>query len=345
MTDTTSRPVADMRAAVLHGPRDLRIERRAVPEPGAGEVLVRVRRVGVCGSDIHFFEDGRAGSCVVREPVVLGHEFGGVIAAVGPGVGDRVGERVSVEPGIQCGLCAACRRGAYNHCTGMRFLGAAPADGALQEFVVVPADHTFAVPETLSDEAAALVEPLSVAIWGVARARPRASDAILIIGAGSIGVLCALVADTTGPSSVVLVDPNEQRRERAAQLTGATAIPPGDVVALSRSFDVVLECSGSASGLASALASVREGGQVVIIGVGVDRLDVAMNVIQEGEVSLSGSHRYRDTWPEAISMITRGDLDPAQLVTAHFPLEQAAAAISDARTNPASLKVCIDVAL
>lgn len=142
----------------------------------------------------------------------------------------------------------------------------------------------------------------------------------------------------------MLVEPSVERREQAAQLTGATVVPPKDVAALRHTFDVVLECSGSASGLESALASVREGGRVMIIGVGVDRLDIPMNFIQEGEVSVSGSHRYRDTWPDAISMITRGDLDPAHLVTAHFPLEQAESAIVDAHTNPASLKVCIDVA-
>lgn len=245
MTDVKQTPTAaleaDMDAVVLHGPRDLRPERRRVPLPGPGEVLVRVHVVGVCGSDIHFFEEGRAGSSVVREPAVLGHEFGGTIAAAGPGVERAIGERVSVEPGIQCGRCDACLRGAYNHCTNMHFLGAAPTDGALQEYVVVPSDHAFSVPETLSDDAAALIEPLSVAIWGVSRARIEAGASVLIVGAGPIGVLCALVAAMYGPSVVVLSDPSEGRRRRAREITGATAVEPAGIDEMSRSFDVVLE--------------------------------------------------------------------------------------------------------
>lgn len=336
---------SDMRAMVLHGPGDFRMETRPVPTPAAGEVLIRVGLVGICGSDIHYFETGRSGSSVVQNPVVLGHEFGGSIAAVGEGVRRRIGERVSVEPGIQCGRCAECLRGSYNHCEHMRFLGAAPTDGAMQEYVVVPSDHAFAVPDEVSDEAAALIEPLSVALWGLSRAGLKAGESVLIVGAGPIGVLCALVASTKGADHIVILDPIAERRERATAITGfpARARTDGDPMHLER-FDVVLECSGSAPGLATATASVRRGGgRVVVVGVGVDRLEVPMQLIQEGEVTVTGSHRYRETWPDAIELIARGRIDVDALVTSHFALEQVQEAILSPQRTPGSLKVCIDV--
>ena len=232
-----------MQAMVLHAPGDFRMENRQVPQPAAGEVLVQVGLVGICGSDIHYFETGRSGSSVLRKPFVLGHEFGGRIAALGAGVSRSIGERVSVEPGIQCGRCDACRRGAYNHCVHMHFLGAAPTNGAMQEYVVVPSDHAFAIPDEVSDEAAALIEPLSVALWAIRRSGIRARESVLIVGAGPIGVLCALVAAAKKAGSVVISDPDERRRQRAADLTGATACSPADVDAgHSEHVDVVLEC-------------------------------------------------------------------------------------------------------
>ncbi len=333
-----------MRAMVLHGPGDFRMEIREVPTPGAGDVLVQVGMVGVCGSDIHYFETGRSGSSVVRNPVVLGHEFGGRIVGVGKGVSRRVGERVSVEPGIQCGRCEACRRGAYNHCEYMRFLGAAPTDGAMQEYVVVPSDHAFVVPDEVSDEAAALIEPLSVALWGLSRSRFTAGESVLIVGAGPIGVLCALVASAKAAERIVILDPNEERRTRATAITGAPAQAPSDAdpMHLER-FDVVLECSGSEPGLRTATASVRQGGRVVVVGVGVERLEVPMQLIQEGEVTVTGSHRYRDTWPAAIELIAQGHVNVDALVTSHFALEQVREAILAPRQTPGSLKVCVDV--
>lgn len=329
-----------MRVVVLHGPGDFRMETRTVPTPGAGDVLVRVGLVGVCGSDIHYFETGRSGSSIIRNPAVIGHEFGGLIAAVGPGVSRPVGERVSVEPGIQCGRCDACRRGAYNHCDFMRFLGAAPTDGAMQEYVVVPSDHAFAVPDEVSDEAAALIEPLSVALWGIRRSRLTAGESVLVVGAGPIGVLCALVASAQGADRIVILDPDEKRRSRAAAITGALAEADP---ASGGDFDVVLECSGSVPGLQTATSSVREGGRVVVIGVGVERLEVPMQLIQEGEVTVTGTHRYRDTWPAAIALIAGGQIDVDALVTSHFTLDQVREAILASRTVPGSLKVCIDV--
>lgn len=333
----------DMRAMVLHGPGDFRMETRQVPTPGAGDVLIQVGLVGICGSDIHYFQTGRSGSSVVRNPVVLGHEFGGRIVAVGEGVSRRIGERVSVEPGIQCRRCEACLRGTYNHCEHMRFLGAAPTDGAMQEYVVVPSDHAFAVPDEVSDEAAALIEPLSVALWGLSRARLATGESVLIVGAGPIGVLSALTAAAKGAGRILILDPNKERCERATAITGAPTQAPSDADPTHpERFDVVLECSGSQPGLTTATDSVRHGGgRVVVVGVGVDRLEVPMQLIQEGEVTVTGSHRYRDTWPEAIMLIAQGQINVDSLVTSHFTLEQVEQAVLTPKQTPSSLKVCI----
>jgi L-iditol 2-dehydrogenase len=331
----------EMRAMVLHAPRDLRLELRAVPVPGVGEVLVRVGVVGVCGSDVHYFEDGKSGSSVVRAPVVLGHEFGGRIAAVGPGTVRKVGQRVSVEPGIQCGKCSACLRGQYNHCSDMTFLGAAPTDGGMQEYLLVPSDHAFAIPDDMSDEAAALVEPLSVALHGVSRARIRAGDSVLIIGAGPIGVLCAVVAAAEGAANVAIVDPDGGRRDIAASLTRADVLTETELTVVANSFDAVLECSGSNLGLTSAIESVRQDGRIVVLGVGVDRLDVSMNLVQEEEVSITGSHRYRNTWPRAIKLLSTGVVCPEKFVTHRFTLEDGQNAILAHRAVPGVLKAAI----
>jgi L-iditol 2-dehydrogenase len=316
-----------MRAAVLHRPLDLRMETRPIPHPGRDEVLVRVGAVGICGSDLHFYENGRAGSSIVTGPFVMGHEFGGSIAEIGDGVMRELGERVAIEPGIQCGRCGQCKAGRYNHCENMRFLGAAPYDGAFQEYVVVPEDRAFAIPDSVSDEAAALLEPLSVALWANSRAETGEGETVVIVGAGPVGVLCAMVAKERGVASVTMVDRAKERRDRARAIIGATVLAPSQFVDAGASFDIVVECSGSAAGSASAAAAVRTEGRLVIVGVGAERLDLPMNLVQEGEVRITGSHRYRGTWPTAVAMAAEGRVDLDALVSARFPLEEAAAAL------------------
>lgn len=331
-----------MLAAVLHGRRDLRLEERPVPTPGAGEVLVRVGVVGVCGSDLHFYEDGRAGSSIVDRPFVPGHEFGGTIVAVGGGTDHRVGERVSVEPGIACGACGPCRRGHGNHCAAVSFLGAAPVDGALQEYVAVPSRVAHPVPDEVSDRAAALAEPLSVAIWAVGRAEIGPEASVLVVGAGPIGYLTAIVARLRG-ADVTVVEPNEDRRARVAEIEGVRGAHPEDLVAGDERFTVTLECSGTRSGLATAIGRIEEAGRIVVVGVGVESLELDLNLLQEQEVSLTGSHRYQDTWPEAIALLSGplGDLD--RIVERVLPLASAEAAITAARTDPSALKTAIQV--
>src|SRR3977135_905747 len=199
------RPSGTMTAAVLHAPHDLRIEQRPIPTPSPGEVLVRILSVGVCGSDVHYYEHGRIGDFVVRSPLVLGHESSGRIVEVGAGVSPaRVGQRVAIEPGEPCRRCDQCRAGRYNLCPNIRFHGTPPVDGTLSEFVTVQSELAYTVPDEISDNAAALLEPLSVGIWANRKARTQIGSSLLIAGAGPIGLVTTKVAHAVGATRVVL---------------------------------------------------------------------------------------------------------------------------------------------
>ncbi len=191
-----------MRVAVLNRPGEIEILDRPEPEPGPHEVRVRVAAVGVCGSDTHYYDHGRIGSFVVKSPLVLGHEGSGVIDAVGAGVDPgRVGRRVSIEPGVPCRSCEQCLGGRYNLCPQMRFHATPPVDGSLAELVVVHEAFAHPVPDSVSDEAAALLEPLSVGIWSARKAQIGIGSRVLVTGAGTIGLMAVQVARRPpGPS-------------------------------------------------------------------------------------------------------------------------------------------------
>src|SRR5215218_10823137 len=210
------------RAAVLTRPGEIVVEDRPLPEPGPREVLVEVTSVGVCGSDVHYFEHGRIGPHVVRAPLVLGHESAGWVAAVGEGVTKHaVGDRVTLEPGVPCGRCEQCRAGRYNLCPDVSFFATPPVDGAFTNHVAIHEDFAFSMPDNLSDNAGALMEPLSVGIWSCRKAGVKAGDHVLVTGAGPIGLLAMQVALAQGATEVTITDVAPQRLE-LAEKTGAT---------------------------------------------------------------------------------------------------------------------------
>ncbi len=210
------------RAAVLHEAGDLRIEDVPVPVPGPREVLVEVRSVGVCGSDVHYYEHGRIGSFVVRSPLILGHESMGVVLELGGEARrHRVGDRVAIEPGVPCGRCHECRHGRYNLCPDVQFFATPPVDGAFARYVAIHEDFAYALPDVLSDDQGALMEPLSVGLWACWKGRVGAGKSVLVTGAGPIGQLAMQVARALGAAEVVVTDINEHRLEVAAR-SGAT---------------------------------------------------------------------------------------------------------------------------
>lgn len=334
------------RAAVLHGPRDLRIEQRPRPEPGPGQVLVRVRSVGVCGSDVHYFEHGRIGDFVVREPMVIGHEASGVIVQRGAGaIAHPVGTRVAIEPGVPCRRCQQCRSGRYNLCPDVRFLATPPVDGAITDHLVVDEDYVHPVPDTVSDDAAAMIEPLSVGMWATRTAAVGPDDDVLITGAGPIGLMCAAAARLRGARSIAVTDVNPARLDVATTF-GATRVLSADSplgAGSSGAADVLLECSGHPAAIAAGIGALRPAGRAVLVGMGPDEVPLPLQQLQNKELLLTGTFRYANTYPAAIAAVARGDIDADSMVTHHFPLEQTAAALTVGRSDPTALKAVVTV--
>jgi L-iditol 2-dehydrogenase len=329
------------RAAVLVPPSEIVLEERPVPEPGPREVLVEISAVGVCGSDVHYYAHGRIGSHVVRGPLVLGHESAGRVVAVGDAVGKHaVGERVTLEPGVPCGGCRECRAGRYNLCPDVVFFATPPVDGAFASYVTIHEDFAFALPDALSDEAGALMEPLSVAIWACRKAGVSAGDRVLVTGAGPIGQLAMQVALASGATQVEISDVAEPRLELARR-TGATrALRAGtDEPA---EADVLIECSGNGAALAAGVQALRPAGTAVIVGMGPgETADVPLARIQTREIWLTGTFRYANTYPTAIALAASGRVDLEAIITGHYPLEETERALRAGLEDPANVKAVV----
>jgi L-iditol 2-dehydrogenase len=333
------------RAAVLHGPGDVRIEDRAVPEPGAREVLVEIAAVGVCGSDVHYYEHGRIGSFVVREPMVLGHESSGRIVALGPGASRHaVGERVTLEPGVPCGNCRECRAGRYNLCRDVRFFATPPIDGAFANYVTIHEDFAFVLPESVSDEAGALMEPLSVGVWACQKASVSAGDRVLVTGAGPIGLLAAQCARAFGATEITVTDVNVHRLN-LAERTGATRTINVADVPLEDSgveADALIECSGHPASLKAGIAALRPAGTAVLVGMGPEEEGVVpLSLIQNHELWLTGTFRYANTYPTAIALAANGRVDLEAIITDHYGLDEAEEALRAGREDPTAVKVMV----
>jgi L-iditol 2-dehydrogenase len=327
-----------VRAAVLHAPGDVRIEERDRPVPGPREVLVQVTAVGVCGSDVHYYEHGRIGPMVVESPMVLGHESAGNVVGLGEGATKHaVGDRVTLEPGVPCGRCRECRAGRYNLCVDVVFFATPPIDGAFADFVTIHEDFAFALPDSLSDEEGALMEPLSVGIWACRKASVTAGDRVLVTGAGPIGILAAQCALAYGATEVSVSDVNEQRLE-VARRTGATrTLTPQD--GFDFEADVLIECSGHPDALSAGIKALRPAGTAVLVGMGPsEEGTVPLAAIQRQEIWVTGTFRYANTYPTAIALAASGRIDLKGIITGHYALEDAEAALKVGREDPASVK-------
>lgn len=332
-------------AAVLHAAGDLRISERPMPIPGPDEVLVKVHSVGICGSDVHYYEHGRIGDYVVDSPMVLGHEAGGEVVDRGSGVTIEVGRRVAIEPGVPCGHCEQCRRGSYNLCPDVRFFATPPINGALARFVTVNAAFAHPVPDSLSDDAAALVEPLSVGIWANRRATTGIGSRVLVTGAGPIGVLAALAARIAGAAWVGLADVHPSRLETAGHFDVDEVLDARNPVDYGSSRpDVLIECTGSPSVVAAGINALQPRGRAVLVGMSTSaEQSLPVQAIQNRELSVTGTFRYAHTYPDAIALAAAGRIDLDVLVGARLPLADAERALRMGRTDPAVLKTVVAV--
>ncbi|WP_328634496.1 NAD(P)-dependent alcohol dehydrogenase [Streptomyces sp. NBC_00356] len=345
MTTTTTR------AAVLHGPKDLRVEDRPVPEPGDGEVLVAVRAVGLCGSDLHYYEHGENGPNVLRQPTVLGHEPAGFVVGHGAGTEDLPqGTPVAIEPAHPCGRCTLCRAGRYNLCPNGTCFGSPPTNGALTELIAVPRDFVHQLPEGMDVKLGALVEPLAVAVHAVRRAAVAPGERILVTGAGPIGVLVAQVAAACG-ALVTVSDVAPARREFAARLgaetVDATVLTPdpdrAHALADPDGYDTVLDCSGVGPALVSGIRALRPGGTAVVVGnPNRPETELPLAWMQRQEMSLVTSFRYAaGDFAAAVRLAGSGRVRLDGLVTAEFPLERADEALHTALTDRTQMKVLV----
>ena len=330
-----------MRVSVLRAARDLAVEERPDPVPGPHEVLVRVASVGVCGSDVHYYEHGRIGSHVVDAPLVLGHEASGEVVGVGPAVTRlSLGQRVSVEPGVPDFTCSQCLAGRYNLCETMRFYATPPIDGAFAELVTVHEQFAHPVPDRMTDDAAALLEPLSVGLWACRKGGVQAGSRVLVTGAGPVGLVAMQAALALGAASVVVTDVNPHRLTLAREL-GATEALDVDATPVSESglaVDVLLECSGHPGATADAIRAVAPAGTVVLVGMGGDEMTLPVSRIQERELTVTGTFRYAHTWPAAIALAASGRVQLDRLVTGHYGLDRVAEALSVGRSDVHAVK-------
>ncbi|AKU16660.1 NAD(P)-dependent alcohol dehydrogenase [Luteipulveratus mongoliensis] len=333
-----------MRVSVLARAGVVELIERDRPTPAQDEVLVRVVAVGVCGSDTHYFDHGRIGHFVVESPLVLGHEAAGVIEEVGAEVDpSRVGQRVSIEPGVPCRRCRLCLSGHYNLCADMVFYATPPVDGALAEYVTIHEAFAHPVPDVLSDDAAALLEPLSVALWAAQRAGIRAGSRVLVTGCGPIGLIAVQTARAFGATDVIASDVNAHRLALAREM-GATQALDTSAQVLSEvgvEADVLLECSGHPAATLDALRVLAPAGRAVLVGTGSHDLAIPLQLVQEKELELTGTFRYAGTWPVAINLVATGAVDLDRLVTAHFALAESSSALTAGRDDPHAVKSVI----
>jgi len=330
-----------MRAAVLTRAGEILLEERSTPSPGPREVLVEIASVGVCGSDIHYYEHGRIGPFVVNSPLILGHESAGRVAAIGDEVTKHaVGDRVTLEPGVPCGRCEQCRAGRYNLCPDVVFFATPPVDGAFADYAVIHEDFAFALPDSLSDDVGALMEPLSVGIWACRKAGVTAGDRVLVTGAGPIGLLAMQVALAFGATQVEISDVNETRLAVAAR-TGATRtlVSGSDEPSTA---DVLIECSGHPAAVAAGIGAVRPAGVVVLVGLGPGETgELPLAQIQTREIWVTGTFRYANTYPTAIALAANGRVDLEAIITGHYQLDSTEDALKAGREDPGSVKVMV----
>jgi L-iditol 2-dehydrogenase len=315
-----------MRTTRLYGVRDLRLDTIQQPVPKDDELLIRVRSVGVCGSDLHYYLEGGIGSDVVIEPFTLGHEFAGeLIDERAEQFGLRQGQLVAVDPARPCLHCEWCEEGYHNLCPNVKFTGSPPNQGALAEYFTAPRQVIFPVPERFDADEAALLEPLGVAIHAVDLAKLKPGSSVGIIGAGPIGLLIQQVAMHSGALETFVIDPLLYRTE-VAQKLGATAVATSHQAILDwtkgRGVDVVIEATNSPSGPQHAAEAVRIGGKLILVGIPEgDSFSLTASIIRRKGLTIKLSRRMNHVYPRAIKMVQRGLVDVKAVVSHTFKLE------------------------
>lgn len=320
--------------AVVRAPHRIELEERELADPGPGEVLLRTLAVGICGSDLHVLEGLHP---FVTLPVFPGHEVVAEVEAAGAGAEGWVGRRVVLEPSLVCGACRNCRSGRYNICEHLAVMGF-QAPGGMGERFLAPADRLHGVPEAMSTDAAVLVEPVAVATHAMRMAGPVADRDVAVVGAGTIGLLCAQVARAHGVASLAVsdVDPGRRALAEGFGFQARNELAPATV-------DVALECVGVEGALQQAIASSRKGATVAVVGVYGADPRVQAGLVQDWELRLQGCLMYTaEDYREAIRLLEAGAIDVGRMISARYPLDEVEAAFERAAARGATLKVVIE---
>lgn len=326
-----------MKVCVLTGKRKLEWAEREIPQPGFGELQIRLEYVGVCGSDLHFYQEGRLANWELDGPLALGHEPGGVVSAVGEGVqGFAVGDRVSIEPAVPCGECEECRNGRYNLCPNIRML-AIPGerDGVNAEYCVHKASMCYKLPENMDTMEGALIEPLSVGFHATELANAKCGETAIILGSGCIGLCTLMSLKAKGLDEIYVVDVMDRRLEKAKEL-GATRVfnsTREDIVEFARTLpgggvDQVFECAGNRVTTLQTCRLIRRAGKVTLVGVSPEpvlELDIATLNAMEGQIF--AVYRYRNTWEKCIQAVASGRIPVKKIVSHVFDFQDCIEAI------------------
>jgi len=322
------------RAAVLMKQGELVIKDIPMPTaPKPKQVVIQMKAVGICGSDVHYWVHGRIGDFVVKKPMVIGHECAGQVVAVGSAVTHlKVGDRVAIEPGVPCGFCQHCKGGRYNLCPDIEFFATPPYDGSLCTYVTHAADFCFKLPDNVSYEEGALCEPLSVGVYGCQRAQVKPGSRVAILGSGPIGLVMMMVARAFGAEFVLVTDVSADRVAAAKKFgadavlntRGKTAREVSDAIikAAGGQVDIVFECCGMEVATQTAIYSTKNGGTAVLIGLHDPEMKLPIFDASVREVDLRGVFRYNNTYPTCISLISTGRVNAKPMITHRLPFDK-----------------------
>ena len=320
-----------MKTIRLHAPNDLRQHDEPMPKPVSGEALVRVKAVGICGSDLHWFGEAGIGDAKLKKPLILGHEFAGVIAE-----GSRQGQRVAVDPAVPCHTCEFCQQGNPNLCEHMRFAGHGAEDGALREYIAWPDECLFPLPDALTEADGVMLEPLGVAIHAVNLAHLRVGMSVGVFGCGPIGLLVIQMARLAGAADVLVTEPLSHRLEAALNL-GAREWNSG------REVNVAFESAGENGAVETAFTAVKPGGRVILAGIPADdHTSFPASAARRKGLTIKLVRRMKFTYPRAIQLVESGKVNVRSLVSHQFPLEQTQQAFTVAQRRE-GLKVIIEI--
>ncbi len=336
-----------MKTAVMEGIGKMGFEERSIPTPKADEVLVKLDYVGICGSDLHYYETGAIGDYVVKPPFVLGHEPGGVVVEVGENVRHlKTGDRVALEPGKTCGHCEFCKEGKYNLCPDVVFFATPPVDGVFQEYVAHKANLCFKLPDNVSTLEGALIEPLAVGFHAAIQGDAHLGQKAVVMGAGCIGLVTMMALKARGVSQVYVVDIMEKRLEKALEL-GADGVINGaqeDVekraleLTDGKGMDLVVETAGTEITTRQAIRIAKKGSNIVLVGYGkTGEMTLPMSLVLDKELTFKTVFRYRHIYPLAIDAVASGKVNLKGIVTDIFPLDEAQKAMDYSVNNKADI--------